>query len=71
VGERLYVDEAELAHEVPFPRQALHAFRLAFRHPIDGRPLSFEAPLADDLADLVRDLRRSGISRTFDRGSGV
>jgi len=71
VGERLYVDESELAHEVPFTRQALHAFRLAFRHPIDGRPLSFEAPLADDLADLVRDLRRSGISRTFDRGSGV
>ena len=31
-------------------RQALHATRLSFRHPIDGRPLQFDAPLPQDLA---------------------
>ncbi len=31
-------------------RQALHAHRLGFAHPVDGRPLVFEAALAGDLA---------------------
>jgi 23S rRNA pseudouridine1911/1915/1917 synthase len=52
VGERQYAKSA-----IPFPRQALHAHRLSFAHPIDGRPLSFEAPLPKDLADLLRRLR--------------
>jgi 23S rRNA pseudouridine1911/1915/1917 synthase len=30
-------------------RQALHAFRLAFAHPVTGEPLAFQAPLAPDL----------------------
>jgi 23S rRNA pseudouridine1911/1915/1917 synthase len=30
-------------------RQALHAARLSFAHPIDGRPLSFDAPMPQDL----------------------
>nr|WP_229722944.1 RluA family pseudouridine synthase [Xylophilus rhododendri] len=35
-------------------RQALHAFRLAFEHPVDGRPLAFEAaPPADLMAALA------------------
>ncbi len=39
------------------PRLFLHAWRLAFRHPIDGRELSFEAPLAEDLAAGLDRLR--------------
>jgi 23S rRNA pseudouridine1911/1915/1917 synthase len=31
-------------------RQALHAAKLGFAHPIDGRPLAFESPLPPDLA---------------------
>ncbi|MBC7700792.1 MAG: RluA family pseudouridine synthase [Massilia sp.] len=31
-------------------RQALHAYRLAFDHPITGKALQFESPLPDDLA---------------------
>lgn len=42
------------------PRQALHAYRLAFAHPIDGRRIVFEAPLPEDLADLLRRLRSGG-----------
>ncbi len=37
-------------------RLALHAWRLSFTHPLTGRPLSFEAPLADDLEQLKRAL---------------
>jgi 23S rRNA pseudouridine1911/1915/1917 synthase len=35
-----------------FPRPALHAWRLAFQHPVDGRPLAFEASVPRDLAAL-------------------
>ena len=38
-------------------RQFLHAWRLAFRHPIDGRELSFEAPLPEELEAALADLR--------------
>jgi len=34
-------------------RQALHAARLAFNHPLTGEALQFEAPLPDDLAALA------------------
>jgi 23S rRNA pseudouridine1911/1915/1917 synthase len=57
VGERQYVKSA-----MAFPRQALHAYRLSFAHPVDGRPLTFEAPLPRDLADLLRRLRKTSAS---------
>jgi 23S rRNA pseudouridine1911/1915/1917 synthase len=41
-----------------FPRQALHAHRLSFRHPVDDRVLTFEAPLPSDLSELIRRLRK-------------
>jgi 23S rRNA pseudouridine1911/1915/1917 synthase len=61
VGERQYVglagagagDRAALR----FHRQALHAWRLEFEHPSDGRPLGFEAPLPEDIARLLEALR--------------
>ena len=36
-----------------FPRQALHAARLGFAHPITGQPLSFETPLPADFQALL------------------
>lgn len=36
-----------------FPRQALHAWRLGLRHPVGGRPLSFQAPLPADMKALL------------------
>jgi 23S rRNA pseudouridine1911/1915/1917 synthase len=39
-------------------RQALHAFRLAFRHPVTEKPMEFEAPLPDDFATTLAALRR-------------
>jgi 23S rRNA pseudouridine1911/1915/1917 synthase len=38
-------------------RQALHAFRIAFRHPQTGEEMAFEAPLHEDMAALVEHLR--------------
>lgn len=40
-----------------FPRQALHARRLAFNHPLSGEPLAFEAPLPADFEALLAVLR--------------
>ncbi len=36
-----------------FPRQALHAWRLALAHPVTGLPLVLEAPVPDDVAGLL------------------
>ena len=74
VGERQYAGPSKRTgptHGGPtHPRQALHAYRLSFAHPIDGRRLTFEAPLPPDLDELLRRLRsaRPGgrRQRTFD-----
>jgi len=42
-----------------FPRQALHACRLAFEHPVSKEEVEFEAPLPSDLEDLIDTLRSS------------
>lgn len=42
------------------PRQALHAFRLAFVHPVRGEEMQFEAPLPEDFAEVVRVLEQEG-----------
>jgi 23S rRNA pseudouridine1911/1915/1917 synthase len=42
-----------------FPRQALHARRLAFEHPVTKDAVEFEAPLPPDLEELLRVLRES------------
>jgi len=36
-----------------FPRQALHAARLALTHPMTGKQLEWEAPVPDDMARLM------------------
>jgi 23S rRNA pseudouridine1911/1915/1917 synthase len=43
-------------------RLFLHAARLEFAHPRDGRRLAFEAPLPDDLARVVDTLRAAASS---------
>src|SRR5690606_30962469 len=66
VGDKLYgpsarhsVDFAEgrlteeARAELVLERHALHAAALAFPHPSTGEPLRVEAPLPDDMAELV------------------
>ncbi len=38
-------------------RQALHAWKLTFRHPRDGRELAFAAPLPADMLSILEPLR--------------
>jgi 23S rRNA pseudouridine1911/1915/1917 synthase len=38
-------------------RQALHAFRLAFRHPATGERMEFTAPIPDDMEKILEVLR--------------
>jgi 23S rRNA pseudouridine1911/1915/1917 synthase len=47
-----------------FRRQALHATRLAFEHPLEGTPLEFSAPPPADMRALLALLRaeRSGVA---------
>lgn len=42
-----------------FPRQALHAAELGFRHPVTGDDLHFSAQLPKDMHDLLTKLRRN------------
>jgi 23S rRNA pseudouridine1911/1915/1917 synthase len=50
---------AEIAElDASIPRQALHAVRLSFRHPVTHADLVFEAPLPPDMALLQEFMRR-------------
>lgn len=57
VGETRYVYGPETLRPIKFPRHALHAYRLGFRHPADQRPVTFEAPPPADFTDLLSRLR--------------
>ncbi|MEP2718006.1 RluA family pseudouridine synthase [Pseudophaeobacter sp.] len=41
-----------------FPRQALHAAVLGFVHPVSGEEMRFEAPLPQDMSELIEALRQ-------------
>jgi 23S rRNA pseudouridine1911/1915/1917 synthase len=58
VGEQRYVYGPDSLRTIAFPRQALHAHRLTFRHPVDGRAMRFEAPIPEDMQELIARLRR-------------
>ena len=58
VGERRYTYGPDTLRTIKFERNALHAWRLEFRHPVDARPLAFEAPLPRDFAALLARLRK-------------
>lgn len=66
IGDPLYGRALRLPKEAPddlaralagLDRQALHAHRLGFDHPISDEHLKFESALPDDMAQLIRLLR--------------
>src|SRR6185369_1739650 len=61
VGDPAYGRKGPLA----FRRQVLHAFRLGLLHPVTGAECRWEAPLPDDLANLLAMLR----ARTEERSA--
>ena len=58
VGDAVYVRGAR--HAPAFPRQALHAAALELVHPRTGKPRRWGAPLPEDMARLVEQLRHGG-----------
>ena len=56
-GDFLYGADPVLAKRLGLTRQWLHAVRLSFEHPADGRVVSFESPYAEDLARALDTLR--------------
>ena len=66
VGDPLYggafrlpkaATEALAARLHGFRRQALHAEKLSFRHPVSGETVTCEAPVPEDMQGLLHDLR--------------
>jgi 23S rRNA pseudouridine1911/1915/1917 synthase len=60
--EELSPDQAQqleiiTALDAAIPRQALHAVRLSFKHPVLQQEMTFEAPLPPDMAKLEGTLR--------------
>ncbi len=69
VGDPLYgkkqllakIDDELQQYLMHFKRQALHALRLELIHPVTQEVLSFEAPLPDDIQELLAILRKNEI----------
>ncbi|MDI9570770.1 MAG: RluA family pseudouridine synthase [Pseudomonadota bacterium] len=66
VGDQVYGNPKKImeikdpslrGHLRAMKRQALHACRIAFTHPVDGRRLCFSSPLPPDMEELCRFLR--------------
>ncbi len=61
-GGRARITRGEIRRDpkddtVLLARQALHARRLRFSHPATGKPMDIEAPLPDDMAAVLAELR--------------
>jgi len=60
-GGPLYRSQLEGRHDVAegalITRQALHAHTIEFRHPRNGKQMSLTAPLPEDFANTLKELR--------------
>jgi 23S rRNA pseudouridine1911/1915/1917 synthase len=52
-GDRLYGADPVLAARLGLTRQWLHAVRLGFAHPADGRKVEFSSEYSADLASAL------------------
>ena len=57
MGDLTYGADPVLAERAGLARQWLHAVRLGFEHPADGRPVEFVSDYPPDLADALERLR--------------
>jgi 23S rRNA pseudouridine1911/1915/1917 synthase len=76
VADRLYEGHAtltlsDLVENVPpendtvlIDRQALHAFRLGFDHPVTGKRLVFEAPMPSDFERVLAAVKQYRTKKT-------
>ncbi len=57
LGHPILGDKTYGGYALDFPRQALHATILGFRHPVTGKKLQYKSPLPTDLQELIDRLR--------------
>jgi 23S rRNA pseudouridine1911/1915/1917 synthase len=66
IGDSVYAPRLQRVANVPqelndclcsFPRQALHAFELAFEHPVTNQVMKWNTELPDDIRELLEKLR--------------
>jgi 23S rRNA pseudouridine1911/1915/1917 synthase len=60
VGDMLYSRQPDPAI---LDRVFLHAWRLAFNHPVTGDPLSFRSPLPEELVRYLQSFLSNGRGR--------
>ncbi len=67
VGDNVYAPRVQRVANVPeelnqclcnFPRQALHAYQLAFDHPVSQTPISWQVTMPEDMQVLLETLRQ-------------
>ncbi|HET9957383.1 MAG TPA: RluA family pseudouridine synthase [Polyangiaceae bacterium] len=58
IGERVYRRNKAEDRQGGGTRVMLHAFELGFEHPSSGKPLHFESPMPEDMAQLYERLRQ-------------
>ena len=56
-GSAVVKHDASRPAVILLERQALHAWKLSFKHPRDGRELGFEAPIPGDMLAVLQPLR--------------
>ena len=69
LGDRIYRSPAAPPPPIEVGRQMLHARRLGFLHPRDGRPLRAEAPVPEDFEKAVAQLRARARAKKSAPGS--
>lgn len=57
LGDSNYGFRSARFRGISIPRVMLHACELAFAHPLDGRPLRFEAALPEDFEVTMQQLK--------------
>ena len=68
VGDSIYIKGAQKCPPqlrptlAAFPRQALHAAQLGLEHPVTGEWLEWQAPLPDDMRQLLQQIRAANTS---------
>lgn len=59
VGDDLYGKKARNMAERPL----LHAYKIEFKHPVNGTPISIEAPVPEDIKEFVKNSKTLGSSQ--------
>jgi 23S rRNA pseudouridine1911/1915/1917 synthase len=59
IGDPVYGRRSDKARVSAFRRQALHAQELGLIHPATRKPMTWRAPLPQDMMDLMASLERN------------